>query len=101
MKVHIRFALPITKPAPLGPLHQSPDLDRQSFGQSRVAQRRSNPSVGAIGTKLDNRTFRQYGKACDHQPMPRFEKTAGSSQLASFREKVRGLAAGEPPVGWG
>ena len=101
MKVNIRSALPITKPAPLGPLHQSADLDRQSFGQSRVAQRRSNPSIGAIGTKLDNRTLRQYGKARDHQPMPRFQKTAGRSQLASFREKVGRLAGGKPPVGWG
>jgi hypothetical protein len=91
MKVNVRFVFPVSKPSPLGLLHQSADLDRQRLGQSRCAQRGSNPSVRVFGAKLDHGALRQYAKGRDHQPMPGFKKTAGGSQLLSLSRKVRGL----------
>jgi hypothetical protein len=78
--IDVRIIFATAKPPALGVRDESIDFTRQAARERRLTQRGANPSIRAIGTKLDDLAVSERMEGGDHQPMSRFEIAAGGGE---------------------
>src|SRR5579862_2547078 len=78
----------------LSALDQRVELCREIPSEHRLAQRRTDPSVGAVGTQFDDRALGEGAKRCDHQAMRGGEVMAPGGQRLRLTREVWPISCG-------